>query len=79
MGTRTKMEIVGGMVEIPKGKHMKMPPANSGRKDIEPGEFTLSKVEPTSSVMEKMVKDAKKQGKTEIPPQVKARSTGEGR
>lgn len=62
-------EITGGIVETPEQGNIVMPPEKSGRKDIVEGELTISKAVEIPENTAKRVKEAKKRGITEIPPQ----------
>lgn len=71
-------EITGGIVETPEKGNIRIPPEQTGRKDIEIGEITLVKAEVTPEKVAMVVRSAKKNGITDIPAQRDARED-EGR
>lgn len=70
MGNKQEYEITGGIVETPEMGNIVVPPEKCGRKDIIAGELTISKASVTPENLAKRSRNAKKNGITEIPPQV---------
>lgn len=68
-------EVLGGVLETPEKGSVKLPPEQSGRKDIEEGLIVIKTTE-TPKNLAKAVAMAKQNGITEIPTARKDKDDG---